>query len=365
MDEGLTLTFSKRFPGGATVSVAEATLCAPDAPVGVIFGASGCGKTTLLRCVAGLELPDVGRIAWRGAEWFDGASRRNVPPQRRRVGFLTQGDDLFPHLSVAANVAFGLRSLPAAETRRRVNEALAWLGLEGLGARRPAEISGGQRQRVALARALVREPEILLLDEPFNALDAPIRTRLSGELRSILRARKIPTLLVTHDRNEALALADEMIVLVDGRVAQRGPIMDVFNAPASLEVAALLGVETVIPARCTGREDGLLRFRAGPHNLCAIDAGAIAPGDEVWLAVRAEDALLTRGTDGGSSARNRFGAHVIAIDPEGAFVRVTLDAGFSLRVLITRPACSELGLDPGMEVGVSIKAPHLHAIPRR
>lgn len=238
---GLHAEFVRRFPGGARIQV-DALELHPDGGVTVLFGASGAGKSTVLRCLAGLERPDAGRIRFGTEDWFDAATRFFLPARRRQVGYVPQDYALFPHLNVAANVGYGLAATPLAERRVRVEEALGWLDLAGLERRLPRELSGGQQQRVALARAVVTRPRLLLLDEPLSALDGPTRGRLRGELGEELRRFRIPTLLVTHDRAEAMALGDRLVVLVEGRIAQSGRVREVMDSPANPAVAELLGV---------------------------------------------------------------------------------------------------------------------------
>jgi molybdate transport system ATP-binding protein len=359
MAEELTFSLRKRFPGGLELCC-DGTLRMDAARVTVLFGASASGKTTLLRCLAGLDRPDDGRIAWDGETWLG----RDVilPPQRRGIGYVTQESALFPHLSVRANVAFGA---PGRENAGRVAEMLDLFDLAALAERRVAGLSGGEQQRVALARARARRPRLLLLDEPFSALDSPTRAQLRGELRERLRRLGIPVILVTHDRAEAMALADELLVVCSGKIVQRGPAMEVFNAPASAEVARLVGIETVLPARCESRADGLLHFRAGEGSLVALDSDAVRPGDEALLCIRAEDVILARHEDVDSSPRNRFAVRVESVEPEGGgLVRLALDAGFPLKALLTRQSCAELNLEPGARAWASVKAPHVHVIPR-
>jgi molybdate transport system ATP-binding protein len=359
MAEKLTFSLRKRFPGGLELRCDE-TLRMEGARVAVLFGASASGKTTLLRCLAGLDRPDDGRIAWDGETWLAGGACRT--PQQRGIGYVTQESALFPHLSVRANVAFGV---PGREAASRVAEMLALFGIEALAERRVSGLSGGEKQRVALARALARRPRLLLLDEPFSALDAPTRVQLRGELRERLRRLGIPAILVTHDRAEAMALADELLVLCAGRIVQRGAAAEVFNAPASAEVARLVGVETVLPARCEARADGLLHFRAGEGSLVALETEAVQPGGEALLCIRAEDVILARHEDAESSPRNRFAVRVESVEPEGGgLVRLALDAGFPLKALLTRQSCAELNLEPGARAWASVKAPHVHVIPR-
>ena len=358
----LLADFERRFPGGATVA---ATLALPidGAPVTVLFGPSGAGKTTILRCLAGLERPQRGRIAFDDGAWFDAEGGVDLPPQARRVGLLFQDYALFPHLTVAANVGYGLARRPRHEREARVEALVARFGLGPLADRRPGQLSGGQKQRVALARALAPGPRLLLLDEPLSALDAPTRAELRGQLRRLLAQAGVPTLLVTHDRLDALALGDRMAVLADGRIRQVGPIDEVFRRPADVEVARIVGVETVVAARVVGRPgEGLLAVEAGPVRLTAMDPGGLEGA--VFACIKGEDVILERGPVGQVSARNRLAMRVAQVTPEGPLVRVSLDGGFPLTALVTRQAVAELGLAPGQEVVAFVKSPSVHLVPR-
>ncbi|HSB36185.1 MAG TPA: ATP-binding cassette domain-containing protein, partial [Thermoanaerobaculia bacterium] len=250
----LFVRFVRRFPAGPAIR-AELDLPLGGAEVTVLFGPSGAGKTTILRCLAGLEVPDEGTIRLGAETWFDADARVNRPPQARRVGFLFQDHALFPHLTVAGNVAFGLAGLPRAECARRVADGLSFVGLSALADRRPRELSGGESQRVALARALARRPALLLLDEPLSALDSPLRIRLRGELRTLLTSLEIPSVVVTHDRAEALALGDRVAVVAEGGVRQTGPVDEVFSRPTDVGVARVTGVECVLPGRVVAEAD--------------------------------------------------------------------------------------------------------------
>ncbi|HXG49550.1 MAG TPA: ABC transporter ATP-binding protein, partial [Methylomirabilota bacterium] len=221
MADALTARFVRAFPGGTTIR-AELNLPARGPAVTVLFGPSGCGKTTVLRCLAGLEHPQAGQIVAGAETWFDASRSICLPPQQRGIGFVFQQPALFPHLTVSGNIGYGLHGLTTAERRQRVGEILERLGLTGLERRHPRELSGGQQQRVALARALVTRPRLLLLDEPLSALDAPLREEMRGQLRQLLAACNVPVLLVTHDRAEALALGDELVVMCGGSVRQAG-----------------------------------------------------------------------------------------------------------------------------------------------
>jgi len=214
--------------------------------VAVLFGPSGAGKTLTLQCLAGLIRPDAGRIVVDDRVLFDSATGVDLPPQHRRVGYVFQGYALFPHLTVAQNVAFGLRDRPRAERLARAAEVMERLGLGGLEHRRPGELSGGQRQRVALGRALAIDPALLLLDEPLSALDAPLRRSLRDELRTILRGWGTAAVLVTHDFTEAYQLADRIVIYQGGRVIQSAPRAELLWQPASEAVARIMGLRNVL-----------------------------------------------------------------------------------------------------------------------
>jgi molybdate transport system ATP-binding protein len=214
--------------------------------VAVLFGPSGAGKTLTLQCLAGLIKPTAGRIVVDGRVFFDSATGVSLPAQERRIGYVFQGYALFPHLTVADNVGFGLRHRPRAERSGRVANVVAQLGLEGLERRYPRELSGGQRQRVALGRALAIEPALLLLDEPLSALDAPLRRALRDELRALLSEVGTAAVVVTHDFTEAYRLADRIVVYDAGRVVQAAPRTELLWQPASESVARIIGIPNVL-----------------------------------------------------------------------------------------------------------------------
>ena len=214
--------------------------------VAVLFGPSGAGKSLTLACLAGLVRPDAGRIVVDGRVLFDGAAGIDLPPQRRRVGYVFQGLALFPHLTVAENVGFGLRDRPRAERERAVRDVIERLGLGGLEARRPGEVSGGQRQRVALGRALAIDPALLLLDEPLSALDLPLRRALRDELRATLAELRTAAVVVTHDFTEAYRLGDRIVVYEHGRVVQAAPRSELLWQPASEAVARIMSIPNIL-----------------------------------------------------------------------------------------------------------------------
>jgi molybdate transport system ATP-binding protein len=339
--EELVCDCRKRLASGFEV---HAQLRIPLTGVTVLFGPSGSGKTTLLRLLAGLEKPDSGTITFRGRAWQD------LPPQKRRAGFLFQEYALFPHLTVAENVAY-------AAPRETAHGLLEAFGLAEFAGRLPRAISGGQQQRTALARALAAAPALLLLDEPLSALDAPTRTRMRYELRRLLLSSGVPAIVVTHDRMEAVALGDWMVVMVEGRIRQAGPVRDVFRRPADRQVAESVGVENVLPAEIAGREAGLLTLKVGDARLQCVDAGESGP---VFACIHAEDVAITREAAQVSSARNRLAGRVRSVIPEGALARIELDCGFPLVAVVTAQSAGELALSEGEAVSAVVKATAVH-----
>ncbi len=334
--------------------------------VTVLFGPSGSGKTTVLRCIAGLEPLDGGRIAFDGREWNTGGELR-VPARARRIGLLFQDHALFPHLSVAGNVGYGLKDVSRRERAARIEEALVAAHASHLRDRPVRQLSGGEAQRVALARALAPRPDLLLLDEPLSALDTATRTALRGELRQILVEQRIPTVMVTHDRTEALTLGDRIVLLVDGRVRQTGSPEQVFDRPTDPAVAAVVGVETTHPSTIVAVDDGVATVDLGGATVRASlpEEPPVAAGGTVLACIRAEDvAIQLERTDAISSQRNQLTAVVREVTSEGPLVRVDMDAGFPLASYITRPALEDLDIRVGSAVVAVFKAQAVHLIPR-
>jgi molybdate transport system ATP-binding protein len=401
---GLAAKFTKR-RGAETIDVAlalgTATRAEAASQAGLVlalFGPSGCGKTTTLRCVAGLEDPEHGTIKCNEETWFDATSRLSAPPQRRGVGFVTERDTLFPHLTVEQNIAFGLRPWDAIERNRRVEELLRLLRLQGLGSRWPAQLSAGQRQRVSLARALAPRPRLLLLDEPLGALDEPTRLVLRRELRTVLRQLQCPALLVTHDPREALSLADDVAVMLQGRVVQTGAVHDVFAHPQTSAVAAAVGFETIEQGHIERVTDGMATVALGE----ILVSARVPPGDgtAVFVCVRAADVELQKGHGArgsidatpswhttptllGASMNNetataapgprgpgavppapghqRFRGHVVDVIDEGTMLRITVRAGVLWTALVTRSFFERVRVGPGdcIDVVIATNAVHL------
>jgi molybdate transport system ATP-binding protein len=357
----LAFDIERRYPRGPTVRAAlEVPLDAE--PVTVLYGPSAAGKTTVLRCLAGLERLDAGFIRFGAETWADASAHRFVPSQRRGIGLLFQEYALFPHLTVAENIGYALRAAAAGDRARRVDETARLLRISDLLERRPDRLSGGQRQRVALARALASRPRLLLLDEPLSALDTPTREELRGELRALLERMGIPSIVVTHDRVEAMALGDRMAVLAEGGVRQVGPVHEVFSQPADLVVARVVGTENVARARLVERSEGLVLVQVEAARLWAVDPGQL--DGEGYACIRAEDVVLEPEPTTSTSARNELVGTVRAVGGEGPLVRVTLDCGFRLVALVTRASAARLALVPGTRIAALVKAPAIRIIPR-
>jgi sulfate transport system ATP-binding protein len=336
---------TKRF--GSHVALQDVSVNVQPGELLALLGPSGCGKTTLLRIIAGLESPDEGRVTLNGENTL-AASLRD-----RHVGFVFQHYALFRHMSVFENVAFGLRvrprrSRPAeAEIRQRVLTLLRLVQLEAQQWHYPDQLSGGQRQRVALARALAIEPSVLLLDEPFGALDARVRKELRQWLRRLHDELKVTTVFVTHDQEEALELADRVVIMDRGRIEQVGTPDEVYGAPASAFVFDFLGDVNLFHTRFEGDT-----LRLGP---LALTAAGQAEGTsrDATVFVRPHGLSIHRERD---EKRLEFAATLVHARPAGAVVKLELTAPWSERVLadIARERYDQLGLEKGDEVFVSL-----------
>jgi molybdopterin-binding protein len=331
----------------------------PGGGYGLIIGPSGSGKTTLLEAVAGHVAPLSGRVHLHGEDVS------SVAPEGRGVGFVYQNYHLFPHLDVRDNIRYGLRrgSLPAPAQLERVRELAELLGIEALLGRSVHGLSGGETQRVALARALAPRPSILLLDEPFAAVDPATRHMLRRELRAIHTHERVTTLQVTHDFDEALRLGDVVAVLAEGRIAQLGRPDEVFRYPNSAFVARFIGTGTVlrgvVTRQAVAQGDGPFAawFASGPLTFEVV-AEREGPAHAV---LRPEDLVLSREPIPGS-ARNRFAAAVSRVERVGPVSYVHLDAGCPLTAAVTSASAEELGLDTGVTVVVTVKATAIHLV---
>jgi molybdate transport system ATP-binding protein len=271
---------------------------------------------------------------------------------------------LFPHLSVRQNLLYGQKSGNGANPSFTLDRIADVLEIQPLVQRRITDLSGGEKQRVAIARALLSSPRLLLLDEPLASLDAPLRARIIPYLARVRDEFRVPMLYVTHDRFETLALADEMLVLVYGKVAQTGPVQELFNRPASPAVAGVLAVETVLKGDVERIDQGLATVAVGPIKLVAVDQNLPSGVRDVYACIRAENVVILKGTGVSNSARNHLPGTVRSLADEGPLMRVELDCGFPLTALLTRQSCEEMKLAPNDSVTAQVKAQHVHLIGR-
>jgi putative spermidine/putrescine transport system ATP-binding protein len=314
-----------------------------------LLGPSGCGKSTALNCLAGL-LPLTG-----GSIWQDGARLDTLPPERRGFGMVFQNYALFPHLSVRRNVAFGLqmRRVPRAEIRRRVDEAITLVHLEDHAGKLPGQLSGGQQQRVAIARAVVLEPSLVLMDEALSNLDAKLRLEMRTEIRRLHQSLGLTTVYVTHDQEEALSLADRLVVLRDGRVQQIGTPEDLHTSPANWHVADFMGYRNLLRLRAGAADGGRIAVSGEGLELTGTPVGEVRPGAEVIAGVRPED--LTIGPAGGAGVP----AVVEVVEYQGREIAVeaVTDGGVRLNLRGTvRPA-------PGDRITIAFGADRLLVFP--
>jgi len=335
-----------------------------------LVGPSGSGKSSILRAIAGLLRASDGLIACNGGIWFDTRTGIDLSPQRRRVGFVSQHYALFPHLTALGNVMEALVEFPRPERERRARGLLSRVHLDGLERRLPTELSGGQQQRVAVARALAREPNVLLLDEPFSAVDRSTRERLYRELAELRRELSMPVVLVTHDLDEALLLADRMCVLHHGKTLQAGPPLEVMHRPQTVQVARLVGLKNVFRAgvieHLPARNVTLIEWRG--HRLEARFQPAFRAGSQVTWAIPQGCLLLHR--------RNRP-SHGDQVNPipgvVGSYVHLGENAALAIHVggpdrpplVISIPlhVAQRNGLALGTAVDVSLLSEGIHLMP--
>jgi iron(III) transport system ATP-binding protein len=319
--------------------------------IGCLLGPSGCGKTTVLRCISGFERIQSGEIRLNGVPVSTVTS--HVSPERRRVGIVFQDYALFPHLSVQANVAFGLHRLPAPEKQQRVTQMLEVTGLGNLADRYPHELSGGQQQRVALARALAPQPDLLLLDEPFSNLDVDLRERLSLEVRDIIKAQGSTAILVTHDQHEAFAMADEIGVMAEGRIQQWDSAHNIYHRPNNRAVADFVGQGVFLPARVNhaGNVEIELGELAGEVREITLNSGEKKPGIPLEVLLRPDDVIH----DDASPTK----AQVMHKAFRGAAILYTLKLPSGARVLSLVPSHHNHAL--GEFIGIRLETDHVVA----
>ena len=350
----LAIDVIKRLSAGFTLDVSFRV----EPGVTILFGASGSGKTTILRGVAGLTPPDTGRVAIGDRVLFDSQTGVDVAVPERLVGYVFQQLALFPHMSVAQNIGYGLAALPRDERRARVAAAAESFHITGLLERRPAQVSGGERQRTALARALVTDPSALLLDEPLSALDYAIQRQIMDDLRRWNETRRLPVLYVTHSHREAFALGDRLIALEHGRIVASGSPHEVLDHPAQAPLAALAGFENLFDATVMARHEQagtMTCLLAGTSTELEVPLGVAAPGAPIRVAIRAGDILVSDREPAGLSARNVLPGTVERCIMQGATVVATIDAGARFTVHLTPGGAETLALRPGPTVWLVIK----------
>jgi putative spermidine/putrescine transport system ATP-binding protein len=342
---------SKHF--GATTALDDVELELPSGKLVCFLGPSGCGKTTLIRIVAGLETPSRGRVLLGERDLTD------VPPHHRNIGMVFQSFALFPHLTVAENVGYGLRirGMTRSNRRKRAEELLALVRLEGTGHRHVSQLSGGQRQRVAMARALALEPSLFLLDEPLSALDAKLRGAMQVELRELQERLGITTVIVTHDQEEAMTMADLVVVMGEGRVQQVGSPLEVYHQPWNRFVADFIGANNFLDGVIVGAR----QVRVLGQTVAADVPAGLPAGTEVTLSIRPEKLRLAadgeEGAGGGASAG--FDGRVAFVRDLGKLVETFVDVHDQRLLVLGAPP-----LEVGRRVRVTLPTPDCVVLPR-
>ena len=333
---------------GDVTALEQFSLDVPTGKLVYLLGPSGCGKTTTLRLIAGFTAPTHGRV------FIEGTDVTAKPPHLRDIGIVFQHHALFPHLSVFENVEFGLRNIGArkAERRERVNEMLATVRLVGLAGRYPRELSGGQQQRVALARALVLRPAVLLLDEPFSNLDAQLRVHMRDEVRSLVHQLNATTILVTHDQEEALAMADQIVVMNKGQIEQIGQPSEVYEVPESRFVAEFIGRCNLLPCKSVGRQRSVM---VGGDQILTISNDMTRESGVV--AIRPEHFMVANG-----SCLNRLRVEIVQFTYLGArtYLHVRLQ---NLKMVVDLPSAETKGLMIGAPLELTVDPKFVRFLP--
>ncbi len=364
-DPGLSVRIRQEAP----ISLDTAIAC-PPGEVLALVGPSGSGKSTVLRCIAGLNRPAQGRILCRGAVWLDTERGVCLSPQRRRVGMVFQSYALFPHLTAIENVMEALGDRPRATRRDEARRLLELVHLAGLEDRKSSALSGGQQQRVAVARALARDPAVLLLDEPFSAVDKATRQKLYRELAELRQKLRMPVVLVTHDLDEAILLADRLCILHRGRTLQEGPPAEILSRPASVDVARLIDLRNVFEGRVAAHrpEAAVTCVRWGPYVLEARHQPRFAEGDAVaWVIQTAKVILHRRDRPSRGERENPVGGVVEEFIPLGETASVALKVDgipdFPLFLSIPLHVAARNRIALGERVTVSLLADGIHLMP--
>jgi tungstate transport system ATP-binding protein len=328
--------------------------------VTAIIGPNGSGKTTLSLCLALLLKPTTGRILYKGHVVPNGASMMEM---RRNFAVVFQ-EPLLLNMTVWDNVTLGmkLRGFKRQEIEERAHRWLERFGIDSLASRNARTLSGGEAQRASLSRAFVLQPEVLFLDEPFAALDVPTRQSLFGDMMNILQETRCTTVMVTHDRNEAQTLANRIIMLLNGKIAQEGTPKEIFTSPANEEIAKFVGMENIIEGAVIDNKDCLATISVASQIIEGVSS--CPAGGTVNILIRPEDVTLSL-TISSSSARNVFSGKIMALYPMTPLIRVNLDCGFLLIALITMKSADEMQLEIGKTVYASFKAAAIHVMSRK
>jgi molybdate transport system ATP-binding protein len=333
----------------------------------ILFGPSGSGKTTLLDCVAGLAVPDVGRIMVGERIFFDANNSVDLPTAKRSVGYVLQDLALFPHMTAKQNIEYGLTYLPRSDREKKAAFMMREFRIEHLSRQRPGKISGGERQRVALARALVIDPCVLLLDEPLAALDAVTKSRILDDLRRWNQEHCVPILYVTHSREEVLALGERVLVMDAGRIIAQGSPHEVLSAPLQESVAQLAGFENIFDATVESEHEDrgtmMCRLSSGDTSSSVLLETPLIRarvGSRLSIGIRAGDILLAIAKPEGLSARNVITGRVASIERRDMIVLARVDCGVEMNVHLTLAARDALQLIVGREVWLVIKTHSCH-----
>jgi molybdate/tungstate transport system ATP-binding protein len=323
-----------------------------------ILGPSGAGKTVLLEAIAGLHSPQSGHVLLRGEDVT------GIPPERRRIALVYQDYSLFPHMNVARNIAFGLKmqKVDRHTIEQRVEDLLEAFDIGDLRDRCPVTLSGGEQQRVAIARALAVEPDILLLDEPFSALDPVTKEKFIEDLQEIHRTRNLTIVQVTHARSEAMRLATRVAVIIDGMLVAEGGVEEIFDTPATCELARFVGIENILEGRVVSASERVVTIATEVATIIAVSD--LKEGEEVAACFRAEDVTLSLPGGLQSSARNAFEGTITGFTPMGPLMKVSIDCGFSLVATVLQDTVEEMGLAPGSRIRASVKASNVHLTAR-
>ncbi|GGF50119.1 polyamine-transporting ATPase [Azorhizobium oxalatiphilum] len=345
---------------GPVLAVRGVSLSIEPGEMVCFLGPSGCGKTTTLRMIAGLETPDEGEIR------IGGEAVNRLPPWKRNVGMVFQNYALFPHMTVAENIAFGLnmRGTSGSEVRAKVEAAMAQVRLADYGDRRPSQLSGGQRQRIALARAIVTRPNVLLLDEPLAALDKKLREQMQVEIKQLQRAVGITTVFVTHDQEEALTLADRIVVMEEGRIVQIGAPSDVYERPKSRFVSDFIGYTNAVSGKVEAITAGRARVSTASGHAFEVPAGeGISAGDRVDLVIRPEKVVVDPANTDGLMVLDGTLVHTVYT---GAVTYSHVDIGAGDVLIAMSPnAHGEAATAPGGRLRIGLRPDTMLMFPSR